>query len=491
MNKQIMQLLGFAAVICLGVFIAYKMVNIPKQAEFVAIIALFFLYPIFKNPIIGLYAIFIIGPFIPFGRRLYYLVYGRPGLDPLIMLTDVLVATVCLGMFFELRNRFKNQQTQATKYAGLIAAYIGYLVLRTFILNINHVSDSIAKLKYYAPSVLLFFIGIVLAKKFSHIKTIWRLTLAIGIAAALYGLKQLYFGYSLSEKIWFSSISFTTLFIKGIARPFSFFQAPAAFADYLVIGLIAIMLFMEWGKIKSKLLCVALIPLFIYGILITSVRSNWIGAVCVFLFWIVFVNIKKNTHRIALIVLAVSVFFIYQVMDDILTTGNSLQSIGAVVSPQNTDNGYVDLLVTSRTSAVTNPFEEHSLLSRLGLWKFLLSSSFEPQNALFGRGLGTLNADSIYFTYLAEFGYPGLFFILFLTIAFIVSGFTKLETVRDQRTKVLVKGILVLNMVMAVMNITGSHIHSFPGDVYFWFFNGVLMNIDELDAHLTSSKSVL
>jgi len=40
----------------------------------------------------------------------------------------------------------------------------------------------------------------------------------------------------------------------------------------------------------------------------------------------------------------------------------------------------------------------------------------------------------------------------------------------------LVKAILVFDAVFALMNITGSHIHSFPGDTYFWFFNGVLMN---------------
>jgi hypothetical protein len=32
-----------------------------------------------------------------------------------------------------------------------------------------------------------------------------------------------------------------------------------------------------------------------------------------------------------------------------------------------------------------------------------------------------------------------------------------------------------MNIMFAIMNTTGSHIHAFPGDVYFWFWNGVLL----------------
>jgi hypothetical protein len=31
--------------------------------------------------------------------------------------------------------------------------------------------------------------------------------------------------------------------------------------------------------------------------------------------------------------------------------------------------------------------------------------------------------------------------------------------------------------MMAIIGITGSHIHAFPGDSYFWFWNGVLIGL--------------
>jgi hypothetical protein len=93
-----------------------------------------------------------------------------------------------------------------------------------------------------------------------------------------------------------------------------------------------------------------------------------------------------------------------------------------------------------------------------------------------------MNADSLYMTYLGEFGYPGLLFIIFLVIGFIMSGLRTLGTLSDPRAEVLVKGVIVMDMVFALMNITGSHIHSFPGDMYFWFFNGVMINISSANA---------
>jgi hypothetical protein len=307
----------------------------------------------------------------------------------------------------------------------------------------------------------------------------------------MYAFKQLYFGYSRAEKIWFSSISFTTLFIKGIARPFSFFQSPACFADYLIIGTIAIIMLASTGKFRTKMMLLPLVPIFFYGILITSVRSNWIGLAAVFFFWFVFMRLTKAWHKILVIASVVIVFFSYQYVADSVMKNLNFGNVAGVGQSSGRGNGYVDLLVTTRTGAITNPFEEHSLLSRVFLWKMIVSYSAMPNMALFGRGLGTLNADSLYFTYLAEFGYPGLLLILILVVGFVVRGIKTLPKLTDPRSIALVKATIVFDVVFALMNITGSHIHAFPGDAYFWFFNGVLLNVQTLDARLSSEQRVV
>ena len=135
----------------------------------------------------------------------------------------------------------------------------------------------------------------------------------------------------------------------------------------------------------------------------------------------------------------------------------------------------MNLLVNSRTSALTDPLREHSMVSRVALWQYIFQSSFTPEMAFLGRGIGIIKADSLYFTYLANFGYPGLVFIVWLTGYFISRGFKLLDRVRDNSVFVLAAGITVMNITFAVVNITGTHIHSFPGDAYFWFWNGVLI----------------
>jgi hypothetical protein len=488
MKKTVLQLLLSVGIVALGSFISFKMINIPKQAELVVFFALLLLYPIFKYPTMGIYTAFIISPFIPFVRRLYYLVYGRPGMDPLIMVADIIVVVVFVGLFFEFRERLKENEQGG--YLKLLAFYLAYLIVRTFFLNGIPVAEAAAKLKFYAPGVLLYFIGWIYAHRFYDLKRLWGLTIVIGAVACLYGYKQLYFGYSAAEKIWFSSISFTSLFIKGVARPFSFFQSPAVFADYCMLAIIAALMFMSWNTMRARFLLMFALPVLFYGVLITSVRSNWIGAVSVFFFWFVFLNIKKTGNRVIVLLIVVAVFFSYQFVEDVIKTGSAEKDTAPFTGLGGGGaGGSVDLLVISRTGAITNPFQEHSLVSRMELWRYIFTTSFSLENALFGRGLGVLNADSLYFTYLAEFGYPGLAFIVFIIIVFIAHGVRAIGTVRDRRAIILVKGIVVMDMALAVMSFTGTHIHSFPGDMYFWFFNGVLMNIVSCDKSLSGEPT--
>jgi hypothetical protein len=157
-----------------------------------------------------------------------------------------------------------------------------------------------------------------------------------------------------------------------------------------------------------------------------------------------------------------------------LNDKNEIQNISTVFNEK--PQAYFDLLVKQRIGALSNPLDEHSFLSRVALWKFILKSSFDPILAICGRGLGVLSADSLYFTYLAEFGYPGLVFIIIISIMFVLKGFYLLDNSRDQSIIAIAGGVTIMNITLGIVNITGTHIHGFPGDVYFWFWNGVLVH---------------
>ncbi len=465
-------ILLFAAAI--GHFVAYKLVHIPPQLEVVVIATVLLFYPIMRRPLIGLYAVFIILPFIPFFRRLYYLVYTRPDLDPLIVVGDMLLVFILMGLFFEFRER-RDQGYGAAIIVRVIFIYFVYLIVRTFFFNKLPVAEAITKFKYYGPPVLFFFVGTVFYNKMPHLKRFWFITISIGIIASLYGLNQLYNGYSKAEIIWFSSIKFSTLFIEGIPRPFSLFQAPVAFADYIQLGVIAILMCFVWTKRNLYIFLIAAIPLLIYAVLVTSVRSSWLGVIFTFLIWGIFFRIKGNKRRLLALVIVLLGYIVYQYTMETFDAGFNLESGITLLTNSFSNQQQFNLLVTDRTSAIYNPLQEHSFLSRLILWKNLLAYSKDPIMAVLGRGVGTLKADSVYFTYLAEFGYPGMFFIIALFFFFTLKGLHIIDTAQDPDTVALAKGVTVMNIVFAIISITGTHIHYFPGDIYFWFWNGVMI----------------
>jgi hypothetical protein len=477
MKNKIVFFLQIILIIAAGHFLAYQICHVPRQIEFVALLTVALAYPIIRFPIFGIYAYFLIAPFIPYIRRLYYLAYGRPGTDPLIVIGEILLFLIFVGLFFEFRER-RPVDSLSRFFRVMIVLYIAYMVVRTFAFNIYPPSESVMKLKYYAPTALLFFVGMHYEREDAHVKRLWILTIIVGCIACLYGLKQLYVGYSSAERLWFSSISFSTLFIKGIARPFAFFQSPASFADYLLLSIIGILVFHAAAAFKGKRLLLAFIPFLFYGILITSVRSNWIGAAAALICWFVIFQMKTNGQRIGVIAAAVLFFFLVQFIGDSSNSGSGLGGISDMVTENKAKHEYIDLMVTSRARAITNPFEEHSMLSRLALWRYMFILSINPELAVLGRGLGTLNADSLYITYLAEFGYPGFIFMIGLFCAFIIIGLRLIDGLGQQNSGkgFIIKGVVCMDLALALMNITGTHIHSYPGDAYFWFFNGVLIS---------------
>lgn len=490
-TERYIRLLLLTAVCLAGHLLAYKIVNVPAQLEIVIVFSVVIFFPILRFPKVGLYLLFIIMPLIPFFRRLYYLHYARPTADPLIVVGDILITVITAGLYFEFQKQ-KEEQKNGSQISRWIFIYFFYLLVRVFLLNSLPLAEALMKYRFYGPAVLLFFSGILFGKDIKLLENIWRITIVSGIIAALYGVKQLTTGYFEFEKLWFSSISFNSLFIKGIARPFSFFQSPAAFADFMLLAMIGVIVTINSSKRFSNRYPLIFIPLFVYALLITSVRSNWIGAIVILFLWVFLSSINNLRLRFGVILFLVLLFISLQFVEFYLNDKNEIKNISSVASGE-INNESFDLLVKQRAGALSNPFDEHSLISRLALWKFLLTSSTDPILAILGRGLGVLSADSLYFTYLAEFGYPGMIFIVILSIVLIKKGFYVLDNSNDTSVFAIASGVTIMNIAFGIINLTGTHIHSFPGDVYFWFWNGVLVHFYNVlkNRHLDVNENII
>jgi hypothetical protein len=475
MRKNLLTTLFFVGIIIAGNFIAFKMVHLPNQMQFVVLLGLLMFYPVFRYPLVGVYFMFILLPFVPLIRRLYYLAYSRPAVDPLIVIGEIILAIMIFGLFFVLREHIQ-KGTFRQGITFLVMVYFLYMLLRVFLFSDLHLQQGLLKFRFYGPQVLLYFVGMLYAFEDKHIRRLWVLTLIVGVAAVLYGLNQFFFGYNEAEKLWFSSIDFASLFIKGIARPFSFFLSPASFADYAQIAVISLIAITGFGRISGRF-TLLLIPLFIIGVLITSVRSNWVGMAFSFFVWLFIVRVKGNRQRIIVLTVISVACVLFDVGQNLIHTGMSFGSFIATSSGNSSTSQNIALLVTERTNAISNPFQEYSMVSRIELWKYIIQSSIDPQLAVFGRGLGVINADSLYMTYLANFGYPGLLLLVAIIVVFIKNGFQLLDTGKNKFVLAVAKAVVTMDIVFAIINITGSHIHSFPGDTYFWFWNGILMGM--------------
>lgn len=218
-------------------------------------------------------------------------------------------------------------------------------------------------------------------------------------------------------------------------------------------------------------------PIIIYAVLITSVRSSWIGLIITLVLWLLFLFLKTTKQRIITMILLASFYLSYNFVSDHSTAVKNEKSLTLLTSELSKSSEHFDLLIADRASAIYNVLNEYSIMSRFDLWKDLIVYSKDPMNAFFGRGVGALKADSLYFTYLAEFGYPGVIFIILFLYSLIMTGFRIIDHSKDKDVIVLASGITVMNIVFSVISLTGTHIHYSPSDLYFWFFNGVLIHL--------------
>ena len=240
--------------------------------------------------------------------------------------------------------------------------------------------------------------------------------------------------------------------------------------------MIGLIFFSGYSKITGKMIWI-LMPVFWTGVLLTSVRSSWIGMALTLFVWLFIARVRGLRQRLIFLGLLTAAFMMFDVVQTVIQTGLGVGSLVATASGNAAASQNIALLVNERADAIENPFQEHSLLSRMALWRSLFEMSVDPQMALLGRGLGVLNADSLYMTYLAEFGYPGMLLIIAIFILFIKYGFQLVDRSRSSWTVSIAVAVVTLDIVFAIISLSGSHIHSFPGDTYFWFWNGVMVGL--------------
>ena len=471
-----------AAVIYLGHFIAREIFDIPSRKDILIFITLALFIPVMKFPISGVYFLFLIPPFIAFVRRFYYLFYERPGNDLLLIIPDVVVVLLSIVLF----DRIRKGERIKTEDRGLVLwlwVFIFYQFLRVFVANGSGWVTGINQFKFITLFSLCFFFAIHFIRSKKQVITIFKITFFLGAVIAVYGIKQAYFGFTHFEELWLEKMktTFVTLFLEGKPRPFSTLPSPATFADFMVIAILVSMSLLSLKQVRFKPLYLFFIPVMFAGLLLTSVRSNWIGFLVGVLFWFIIAHRSSIRLKVGMVAFLVVLYFSVSVALE-LSGAAELTGIAGVQSLQAKRPGkkLTDILVTDRVSALTNPLQERSMIARSVMWKFVLETSLQLPMGPMGWGMGSFNAHSYYFSTLYDLGYFGLFLLVMVLFRIFRVGYRVYRDEEEPEKRVIIRCILSILFVITIMNATGSHTGEHPADVYYWFLAGILMVIRRL-----------
>jgi hypothetical protein len=457
-------------VLLAGFGFAYRLMHVPSRAETAAFCIGLFLIPTLKWPKTGVYYLFCLPLYISLFRRMYYLVSERPNLDYLMLISDgvmggLIVALVLLWIL--------NKERSKDLLSGLIVFYTFLLFIKVFVGTQNSVMEGLYGFKFNGLYVFFYFAGSYVLTSLKETKTVLTWASWLLFFTALYGIKQILFGFTDFEQKWIDSITFTTLRIDGIVRPFSTYVSPAAMADGMVL-LLAIggYWILNRGR-HAALFGFLLIGACIAPLLIASVRTNWLAAGVGAFFYVVFLRLKNRWAKIAIIAAMGAGIAGYLIKGGSGESGGSFQRNAAISARLNSKGpNLTESMIKNRTAALANPLQEYSVQKRMETWAGILYTSFYFP---FGKGQGTTGyAHSYYFLVLGEIGYPGLICFLAILVLAFYRGMSVIGNTRDGETRELCRLLVTILFVITVLNLTGTHLHTPPGDIFFWFSVGCL-----------------
>lgn len=469
MKKHGFWLLFIPAILLLGLGFVYRLMHIPSRAETAIFCIGFFLIPTLKWPKVGVYYLFCLPLYVPLFRRMYYLVSERPALDYLMLISDGVMGGLIMALILLW---LLNKERSKDLLSALIVVYTFLLFIKVFVGSQVSIQEGLYGFKFNGLYVFFYFAGSYVLTTLKETKTIWAWSSWLLFFTALYGVNQILFGFTDFEQRWLDSITFTTLRIDGVVRPFSTYVSPAAMSD----GMVLLMLSgFYWLFAKGRLngpFGLLLILSSIAPLMIASVRTNWLAAIAGIFFLLVFLRMESKWTKYAIIAAMAAGIIGYSVKGG-SSGGGSFQQNAAMSAKLNAKGpNLTESMIKNRTAALANPLQEYSVQKRMETWVGIIyMSKLFP----FGKGQGTTGyAHSYYFLVLGEIGYPGLICFLAILIVAFYRGIKTIALCKDPEKRDFTRLLVSILFVVTVLNLTGTHLHTPPGDIFFWFSVGCI-----------------
>jgi hypothetical protein len=323
-----------------GLELAHQVVTGSSMLRISAAVGLMVMMgvPALQRPQTAMLAMFAWLPFLGLARRALIPAAGWSSLDPLLLVSTAIALMVFITLMIS-----KKTVMGGTALAKIFFAFLVVVVLELFNPLQGSPLVALTGVMYIVIPMTTFIVARTIGDE-QYTAKVQRLVLATGVITALWGLKQVYIGFTGFEQQWINCCAYGAVKINQTIRPFSTFTNSLEFGGYMGFGVAICVSRMLYSKGYARILlagCAALMGW--AGFLVGS--RGLVILTFLALFALAGLRVRSRMAGVGIVVALVglSVWFL----------GTHRQN------PDNalTANAGADQLVQQQITALTNPFD--------------------------------------------------------------------------------------------------------------------------------------
>ncbi|MBK0383666.1 O-antigen ligase family protein [Pedobacter sp. SD-b] len=428
----------------------YKYGLLPLAISFAAV----FIYIVIKEPKFAVIALMLGSYFIIFLITLVTTTF------PLGTLMDGMLAILTLAFFIKQKYN-RNYWIFKNPISYILVIWISYNILQFF----NPAAASRLAWLYTIRSVALvmlsYYIFTYYIDNVKFLRTILMLWLGLCVFAALWAIKQEYFGFfGFEEKNHYDQLYINLNFIDGRWRKNSIFSDPVSFSyNMAAAALLCLGLMTGPYKTKYKVLLGSMAVLFLTVMTYSGTRSAYILVPAAFL---MFVVLKLNRFLIA-ITIPISLAFL--ILINVPTSNITLTRFQSAFRPNEDASYNVRKLNQKRVQPFiqTHPFGGG--LGGSGIW----GVRFAPNSFL-----AQFPPDSGYVRVALELGWVGLLLICSIMFTALYVGIKNFFTIKDPELRAICLSMILIVFAFSLANYPQEAIVQYPLSIYFYLVLAII-----------------
>lgn len=355
--------------------------------------------------------------------------------------------------------------------------FMGFALVTIINPNLTSPIRGLIGWRFLASAMMFHFLGFYAFDDVRRIRRFWVVFWLIAGGVSLYGILQLFRGYTAVELTWIENLS-ATMRIAGTGR-YRLMSTMGGGVDLGFFMALSITSLVGYMIVQRRLnaIKVTLLGLMTVAIVFTYVRASW-AAVFVGIFYLLMILLwYKRRWRPIFPILAIILLFV----------AVSLPYSVSIVAAN-----FENPALQERVASLANPLSDRSMLDRFSRWaeKWTLVEEYP-----FGLGVGMTGAttlrypdnpgpagvtmDNSYLKVLVETGWIGLGLFLLLLFTVLLKG-NQIYKMLNNEYKTDALPLLACFVAFMIIIIFGEYIELNPSRTIIWILSGFLFSLPRL-----------